>query len=64
MSGIAALAALLQVCVSFAVYFAAAFYLIKFVQAYRAGYAFNIGSIALAAAALCAAIGCMIWFAV
>lgn len=64
MSGIAALTALLKVCVSFAIYFAAAFYLIKFIQAYRAGYAFGISSIALAVAALCAAVGCMVWFAV
>lgn len=64
MTATAALIALLKVSTAFIAYFASAFYLVKFVQAYRAGYAFNIGSIVLAVAALLVAVGCMIWLVV
>lgn len=61
MTTTAAIIAMLKVCTAFVGYFASAFYLVKFVQAYRAGYAFNFSSIVTAAAALFVAIGCMIW---
>lgn len=64
MTTTAAIIAMLKVCATFVCYFASAFYLVKFTQAYRAGYAFNFNSIAAAIAALFVAIGCMIWLVV
>lgn len=61
MTTTAAIIAMLKVCAAFVCYFASAFYLIKFVQAYRAGYAFNLGSIVIVIAALLAIVGSMIW---
>lgn len=61
MTTTAAIIAMLKVCAAFVCYFASALYLVKFVQAYRAGYAFNLGSIIIAIAALFAVVGSMIW---